>query len=250
VYRGESGGEPAVYVNYCHQCGRALSSARAARCERCAWLRCECGACGCTYQMPSPRPVLATVPRGWSVIAAQHLPARPAGHAARRHWPVLLSAVILACGLIALVWWALPEHAVAPEAGTVSQPVAASTPVQAAAPPALEPAVPPAVAGEQPSPLPSPTLEPSPTASPAAPSATPLPAVLYVANTDGQGVYLRTQPRDDPDTRIVAWREGTPFTPLETTTVQEPGGPALWVRVRDPNGQIGWVRARYLAASR
>ena len=74
--------------------------------------------------------------------------------------------------------------------------------------------------------------------------------VLYVANTDGLGAYLRSHPRDTNDTRLVAWREGTPMIPLETQTVNGPNGPEVWVRVRDPNGQSGWIKQAYLAQRR
>jgi SH3-like domain-containing protein len=77
-----------------------------------------------------------------------------------------------------------------------------------------------------------------------------LPSVLYVGNTDGQGVFLRSQARDGNDTRLTAWTDGTAMTPLETTSVQEASGAATWVRVRDPKGDTGWVRQTYLRPTR
>jgi SH3-like domain-containing protein len=99
-----------------------------------------------------------------------------------------------------------------------------------------------------PAPVEATTPAPAPTTAAAAPAG--LPAVLYVANTDGQGAYIRTQPRDGVDTRVFAWNDGTPLVPLELRTVGEGSLSTTWVRVRDPRGQEGWLRQAYLAASR
>src|SRR5713226_9276477 len=85
--------ESAVYVNYCHQCGRALSSARTERCDRCAWLRCECGACGCNYDYDLPRPLLATVPPVWAGAPSRHVAAFAEGARSSRPLPLLAGAV-------------------------------------------------------------------------------------------------------------------------------------------------------------
>jgi hypothetical protein len=270
-------GEAAVYVNYCHECGRALSSARTERCERCAWLRCECGACGCTYQASGVRAVLATVPPVWGAVAPRHVAsARHSSRRLRAAAPAFVFAtvaVLLALGLAAVTSWLAPAVAVAPEveqaaplaaapsavAPTASQPAPAAeeappaeapapTQVEASAPaappPAAAPAAPPAPAAEAPRPA---SAE---AARPPAPAAPALPSVLYIGNTDGQGAYLRSQPRDGNETRLVAWTDGTAVTPLETTTAQESGGAAVWVRVRDPKGTTGWIRQAYLRPSR
>jgi hypothetical protein len=250
-----------VYVNYCHQCGRALSSAETERCEHCAWLRCECGACGCNYERLRARPVLATVPPLSGAVAPRHaaLPRATESRLRGAVAPVLFAtfAVVLAMGLAAAV--SLLGTTVV-EAPVVEMPVAAAPPAPAPAPaPRVAPGVeepppaapveasaPPAPAPAAPAPAP-PAAEGPPAAAPAQPA---LPSVLYIANTDGLGAYLRSQPRDGTDTRIVAWAEGTAVTPLETTTVQEAGGPAVWVLVRDPRGQTGWVRQAYLRPTR
>ncbi|HEY7063281.1 MAG TPA: hypothetical protein VII06_17520 [Chloroflexota bacterium] len=290
-----------MYVNYCHDCGRALSSAHTERCDRCAWLRCECGACGCTYQASGVRAVLATIPPVWGAVAPRHVAsARPSGSRLRAAGPAFVFAtvaVVLAVGLAAVTSWLAPGVAEAPDLG---QPAAAAQPKEeppagavqteaAEAPPAAEaPASPPLPVGSAPATVPAPAsassasassspaasvsapaspvaeaapLPPPPAAEPArlasaeaarpaAPAAAALPSVLYVGNTDGQGAYLRSQPRDGNNTRVVAWTDGTAMTPLETTSVQEAGGAATWVRVRDPRGDTGWVRQAYLRPAR
>lgn len=245
--------EGAVYVNYCHQCGRALSSAQVERCERCAWLRCECGACGCGYEASPSRPLLATVPPGPGG-ATRHVEAVPLAGRPPRSLPWLAAVVgvaLIAAGLLAATRWSPqlasdrpePARGVAVDQGERPAAVAPPTSVSAGAPSAESApaaAVSPAATAEVPA------AEPPATAVPG--GATPvLPAVLYVANTDGLGAFIRTQPRDTLDTRIFAWKDGTPLVPLEIRSVAEPNGPAVWVRVRDPRGQDGWIRQAYLS---
>lgn len=268
-----------MYVNYCHECGRALSSAQTERCDRCAWLRCECGACGCTYQGSGVRAVLATVPPVWGAVAPRHVAsARPSSRRLRAAGPAFVFAtvaVLLALGLAGVTSWLAPEIAVAPEVDTLTavvdnppeavpnvapSPVAAdeTRPVEApaAAPETSSPPAAPPPAVEAPRPSSAEASRPA-SAEPARPAAAPaaaptagLPSVLYVGNTDGQGAFLRSQARDSNDTRMTAWTDGTAMTPLETTTVQEASGPATWVRVRDPKGNTGWIRLTYLRPSR
>jgi hypothetical protein len=287
---GAVAGEAAVYVNYCHECGRALSSARTERCDRCAWLRCECGACGCTYQGSGVRAVLATVPPVWGAVAPRHVAsARPSSPRLRAAGPALVFAtvaVLLALGLAAVTSWLAPAVAVAPEierAAPVAEvpadpaPVAGHAGPPADGPPTTEAAAPAAAEAAPPAAAVAPALAATPAPAPVAvapsqsapaveavrpasaeaarptASAVPapvLPTVLYVGNTDLQGAFLRSQPRDGNDTRLVPWTDGTAMTPLETTTVQEPSGAAVWVRVRDPKGDTGWMRQAYLRPSR
>lgn len=278
-----------MYVNYCHECGRALSSARTERCDRCVWLRCECGACGCTYQGSGVRAVLATVPPVWGGVAPRHVAlARPSSPRLRAAGPAFVFAtvaVLLALGLAAVTSWLAPAVAEAPEierAAPVAEapgdpaPVASpasSVPEEPAAAEAVAPVLPEPSALSTPSPAPAALAGPAPppvaaiTASPTAAAqesrpatvevtrsagapGPPLPSVLYVGNTDSQGAFIRSQPRDGNDTRLAPWTDGTAMTPLETTTVQESGGPVVWVRVRDPKGNIGWIRQAYLRPSR
>ena len=243
-----------MYVNYCHECGRALSSAQTERCERCAWLRCECGACGCTYEAAGVRAVLATVPPIWGAVAPRHAAsARMSGSRFRAVAPAVVFAVVavvLALGLATLSSILAPEVAVAPDLGTAAA-AAPAVPPAGAVDDSIPPADEPILSDTAPStPLPAETDSPPPPSVEAPRSSPSLPSVLYVANTDGQGAYLRTQPRDGNDTRIVAWQEGTPMTPLESTTVAESSGPAVWLRVRDPRGQTGWLRQAYLRPTR
>ena len=64
----------------------------------------------------------------------------------------------------------------------------------------------------------------------------------YVANTDGEGVYIRLT-RDMAD-RIVAWPDDTEMTELSAES--EVDG-TLWRNVRDPVGNEGYVPSQYLS---
>src|SRR5689334_13838190 len=228
--------ESAVYVNYCHQCGRALSSARTERCDRCAWLRCECGACGCNYDYDFPRPLLATVPPVWAGAPPRHVAAY--ADEARSSRPLPLIAGAIAVVLVAAAV-GVGSRLVSPSAEAPTGPSDVASPSRAApqaatgAPPAGSVFTPPtAVTGggsavAPPSPAEPATPAPAPTMPAAA--TTGLPAVLYVANTDGQGAYIRAQPRDGVDTRIFAWNDGTPMVPLETRSIAEGTVSTTWV---------------------
>jgi hypothetical protein len=253
--------EGAVYVNYCHQCGRALSSAQAERCERCSWLRCECGACGCNYEAPLSRPVLATVPPSWGGAYSRRAEAVPLTARPSRALPrvaAVVAVIVIAASVVAGArLLLLPTDEAVPPASTVNvapaAPAPAAVPTTAPAAPAAANPLPesrPTAVSERASvveaaPTPAP---PAPTLAPTAGAAAAQAAPLYIANTGGEGAF-RTQPRDAPETRIFAWRDGTPLVPLETRTVPEPNGSAVWVRVRDPRGQEGWIRQAYLTAA-
>ncbi len=74
------------------------------------------------------------------------------------------------------------------------------------------------------------------------PSAASAVVTFYVANTDGEGVYIRRTPnRAD---RLKAWADGTPITvwPGETAT----GDGWTWYRARGPDGITGWIPRQYL----
>lgn len=291
-----------MYVNYCHQCGETLSSARDPRCPKCEWLICACGACGCSYHVAAAHAALAGVARVWAPVAR---PARVGLDWRRVPAPawllgaagLLVAALLLRNALMAADQPPVaqdtpaPVIAVVPTSPAVVAPTLEPAPASAAAeapvaaataePAAIEASAAPgsAVARAEPpaprAPTAIPTFRPTPPARPTIPPdpalarlaigpvpptfgptarATPAPAsgdtVLYVANTDGLGAYLRSHPRDTNDTRLVAWREGTPMIPLETQTVNGPNGPEVWVRVRDPNGQSGWIKQAYLAQRR
>jgi hypothetical protein len=282
-------GEAAMYVNYCHECDRPLSSTDTERCEDCAWLRCRCGACGCTYEMMGARPVLATVPPMMGALAPRHAAsARVTGSHLGRVLPAVIFAsiaVLLAVGLAAGMSFVAPDVAQAPEiapqaaasaaaaspAITIADDEAAPTDAAtangdagqaaASATPAPADAGPSAAAPAAPAPPPAPAAQPllappavslaaAPAVPPSAATTAALPSVMYVGNTGGEGAYLRSQPRDGNDTRLVAWMDGTAMVPVETTTVQEARGSATWYYVRDPNGRSGWIRDSYLRAAR
>jgi hypothetical protein len=131
--------------------------------------------------------------------------------------PVLLSvtalvAVLSACGPSApraITPFALPTFTAAP--------IAAAT-----APPTITPA-------------------PQPTASPP-PTSTTQVQTVYVANTGGEGVYLRRTPALGD--RVKAYPDGTALATIGSETQAE--GQA-WLQVRAPDGTEGWVPQRYTA---
>ncbi len=74
-------------------------------------------------------------------------------------------------------------------------------------------------------------------------STTPEPdSRLVVANTDGEGVFLRRTP--SAADKVKAWPEKTIM--VRIGPVQEGEG-RRWVNVRDPDGNEGWVPEEYLA---
>jgi hypothetical protein len=108
-------------------------------------------------------------------------------------------------------------------------------------------------ATETPTPLPTFTRRPTATASPTAtatPTATasptvtftPTPAIVVVANTDGQGVRLRWTPNGQ---LAGAYGEGTV---IQMWPDREIVNGVEWVRVSDIEGRTGWVAAQFLAA--
>jgi hypothetical protein len=71
-----------------------------------------------------------------------------------------------------------------------------------------------------------------------APTATA--AVFVVANTGGEGVYLRRTPNlDDRDN---AYPDGTRLTVIGGDVT---AGGLVWRHVRAPDGKLGWVPAKY-----
>jgi hypothetical protein len=84
----------------------------------------------------------------------------------------------------------------------------------------------------------SPTQEPRPTAT-----RTPVVATVWVGNTDGQGVYLRSSPRD-PD-KVRAYPDRTPLL-LIGDDIEGEG--QIWRHVRAPDELQGFVPAKYTIA--
>jgi hypothetical protein len=89
-------------------------------------------------------------------------------------------------------------------------------------------------------PTPAPSL---PTAAPPIPGAPDTTTQwVVVANTGGQGVYLRNTPVMSD--RAVAWVEGTRLAIVGDDTI---GEGRVWKRVRDPKGDVGWVPGEFVA---
>ncbi len=85
---------------------------------------------------------------------------------------------------------------------------------------------------------PTATPQPSPTPTLAQPAA----GTRYkVANTNGDGVYVRRTPRLAD--KVVPWPDNTP---MEYLGEQADGDGLHWAKVRDPRGNVGWVPTRYL----
>jgi hypothetical protein len=75
-----------------------------------------------------------------------------------------------------------------------------------------------------------------------APAAQAPPNGWVVANTGGEGVFLRRTPRLDD--RLIAWPDGTP---LQDQGEEATGEGLTWRKVRDPGGNVGYVPTKWLA---
>ena len=80
-------------------------------------------------------------------------------------------------------------------------------------------------------------LGPSPRAQDAAPAEV---EYLVVANTGGEGAYLRATP--NLDDRVRAWPEGVR---LKVIGPDAAAGGIQWKQVEDPAGNRGWIPAEY-----
>lgn len=82
-----------------------------------------------------------------------------------------------------------------------------------------------------------------------APTNTPVPEYVRVANTGGQGVRLRKEPRQNAEFEVVA-REGTVFQIIGPDTPDPADPEIVWRNVMLPNdGRQGYVQRRYLEAA-
>jgi hypothetical protein len=85
---------------------------------------------------------------------------------------------------------------------------------------------------------------------PVAPLLTPLPptpgppATGHVANTGGDGVYLRHTPHMADI--WIAWHDNTKLTLLGA---EADGDGQHWLQVRDPNNNVGWVPSQFVVRS-
>jgi hypothetical protein len=87
----------------------------------------------------------------------------------------------------------------------------------------------------------------NPTDNPAAtaPAAPVEPASVRIANTDGQGAFLRRTPNLD-DRMPRAWVEGTTLKVVGPDTA---ANGMNWKHVEDPEGNQGWIPTQYTASS-
>jgi len=93
---------------------------------------------------------------------------------------------------------------------------------------------------------PTPTSTPSPTKvlpqpTPTATTVPDIPQTMLVANTGGQGVYVRRTP--NLDDKLQAWQDGTK---MEVIGQPVEAGGKRWYKVRAPNGVEGYIPAEYL----
>jgi hypothetical protein len=86
-----------------------------------------------------------------------------------------------------------------------------------------------------PAPAPSPAAEPTPAPEPT------VSGQFRVANTGGDGVYIRRSP--NVSDRIVAWPDNTIMDDLGE---QVTGDGMTWHKVRDPRGTIGYIPSQWL----
>ncbi len=85
------------------------------------------------------------------------------------------------------------------------------------------------------------TLKPSATITPSlTASLTPTPMLAYIFRTDGNGIYIRKEPRGDP---IFSLSDGALIDILDG---RETIGNAKYIQIRDISGRIGWVPAYYI----
>jgi hypothetical protein len=81
------------------------------------------------------------------------------------------------------------------------------------------------------------------------PTATPMPSdrprLLVVANTGGDGVYLRREPTRDRsrENLLKLWPDGTVLVPTGEVTRNDDWD---WYSVRDPGGNVGWVPKQFV----
>lgn len=102
-------------------------------------------------------------------------------------------------------------------------------------------------AGSTPTPAASPVSAPTsvPTPTVAAPTPTPVPSegrFMVVANTGGQGVYVRRTPRIND--RVRAWVEGSR---MQVAGDPVDGDGTRWLKVKAPDGTEGYIPQQYLA---
>ena len=232
--------------NRCTACGAVVSPSDA-KCARCG--RRLADAVERTMVLPRVDPVdgslaspQTTMPLPAFRPTAEPAYARPRGatqtvRAARRGprlLPLLLLVLLLAVGGSAYMLGTRPLtggsfEPARPLPPATQPPAAANGPAPAANPASGAPNANPAAQLAGPAPA-------SPNQNPA-----PAPAQWVVANTNGDGVYLRRTPRLDD--RLVAWPDKTPMVDMGE---EASGDGQTWRKVRDPRGNVGYVPTQWL----
>jgi hypothetical protein len=153
--------------------------------------------------------------------------------------PIFLIAVVLVwclAGVLAVALFAPPPRSIfEPTAPLAEQPTELAEGSQ------LAPTSPSAAAGpaSASAPLAGAARTPS---GPGALSEAARTVAYRVANTGGEGVFLRRTP--NLADRLVAWPDGTRLQSLGEAAT---GDGVEWQKVRDPRGNVGYVPTRYLA---
>lgn len=137
----------------------------------------------------------------------------------------IFAGIVTILLLVAISVFALTRRASAPTltatAGEATAPAALPTPTEAPAPAVVAPT-------------------PAPTTAPPTATAPAVARIYVVANTGGQGVYLRrTANIEDRDT---AYADGTAL--IQVGPDVQAGG-LTWHHVRAPDGKVGFVPAQY-----
>ncbi len=162
---------------------------------------------------PQPEPVAE---EAWETPRPAALPFT------RRHDHFYSTLALAIAGLGALLIFAFGQSAYSPLARD-----SAAAPIGTAATPSIPIILPIAT-----------VVTPTPTAVPTVPAA----KVYVVANTGGEGVFLRQAPKTG--TKLSAWAENTRLE--EISPAQQVAG-TEWLHVRAPDGSDGYVPAQFTA---
>lgn len=95
------------------------------------------------------------------------------------------------------------------------------------------------------SPTPASAVAATPTTGASAASSIPAGGVLQIANTNGDGVWLRRTPKLED--KLNAWPEGALMKSLNEQAEAEG---LKWQKVQAPDGGVGWIPERFLRAMR
>ncbi len=76
------------------------------------------------------------------------------------------------------------------------------------------------------------------------PTPTFTPSFVRIANTGGDGVYIRRTPRSAD--KLAPWMDGTV---LEVVGPDREAEGIVWRNVKDPKGNVGWIPTQYIEAN-